>query len=1315
VKPNNNVKPTDVSMKQATNMIRRLRLRRERPFLNKLKIQGLLRSDVVKEATNYKDTEADFILKLRRMSISNAQRRGFIKRMDRDNLKQLEAEAQLQSDETNKVVTNNEEKIKIILATLPYIDEADKLTFQKRAKDGTSTIEKLINEAKKLNEKKRANFIVSQKKKFLQLISNIKLSNTDKASLQQIIDDKTNLNSLKVKAEKLYQKKVNENKNVMKQNLAAFMTPLSITQNYKNEIMSRFNRGENPFQLRREAKKRSDNTKTSESKTKKRDTNGVQLRSFLTSLKISQNYKNELISRFNKGENVTQLRSEAKKRDTNARKGEKLTQNVQEISKITSAMNLNIDLTRVENNTDLGTVKARILGAGKDKLRERAKPVESSSLLRTIDKLSSVKQLVPFKNRINTLITRQKMLNNQNVLQRKTTLKKFITNNTILPQNRKTAFIRRVDTNNNLDELRKEIDTEIRQQQMNQLKTYLNQLNVNSDKYMTEFRNTNISFSNIKSKIDKEVTMKGDLKSKKNILAAKIRDAKVYDVDFKNINTNVNTLTTIEDVNNLNTRVDSIVQGIVNAGKNALSNKIVESDLEINLTNVKTLKNLKNIRERIEKNISSKRSEISNYMKKMDFNNQQIKTVLNRKASITDSKQMANKMQLEKKRLELTKLLDEKSIPVPVRKQFYDKLNKNANVGAIGRDANNFMKNRNKNSKNVEELVKTYTLDEPRKIKLLNLWKTYDMTINAFKNEAKKMSNEYTKEKGDELRRYLSIDLKLEPNVTETIMKDYVLDPTNIQKYKNRGKTMKTISANRARIAERIRKAREVNGLNLKFSVNVKSENNVKSLNKKINQAYVGKQKKNLARRALNENVNISREINNVKTANNLKKLTGTLEQRIARKKQDELKKFQNLVKNMNTVNRNRYVQQYKNNSITFENVVKIKEEERKRKENREKEKNALRTYMNKLSNRRKKMYLAQINKPNTNLGPLKPLINANLALEARQREVLTKFPGKNGDWKSIIEDSKTIKNLNAIDRDLNKRIELRDEINVSQISEREKRDLMNKVMQYKADIKQVRENFVNKAIPKVTGPLVSGIINKAIRENKAATTIQAGFRGKKGRNAARRAILNKAPVAETFVPETNFKDQKFKVSNLNPLSNRSSAISAINRLKKISQKTKTIYKGQINRAQSNSEVENIKTRATRNDNAIRAREEEAKLKKKTEEAEAVRKKAEAAKMKKAEAMKRVMNASNAYVAAKKAVNVRAAAEQAAESAKEKLRRNAERKATMGEKSSYQAKINSRNFKIPKNRKKLFTSRIQRATTLGQVLKAYDNAEKERL
>ena len=77
------------------------------------------------------------------------------------------------------------------------------------------------------------------------------------------------------------------------------------------------------------------------------------------------------------------------------------------------------------------------------------------------------------------------------------------------------------------------------------------------------------------------------------------------------------------------------------------------------------------------------------------------------------------------------------------------------------------------------------------------------------------------------------------------------------------------------------------------------------------------------------------------------------------------------------------------------------------------------------------------------------------------------------------------------------------------------------------------------------------------------------------------------------------------------------------------------------------------------------------------------------------------------------AAAVRKSAEGAAEAAKEKLRKNAVKRATMTNKSSYQAKINSRNFKIPKNRKKIYTSRIQRATTMGQILKAYENAQDE--
>ena len=185
---------------------------------------------------------------------------------------------------------------------------------------------------------------------------------------------------------------------------------------------------------------------------------------------------------------------------------------------------------------------------------------------------------------------------------------------------------------------------------------------------------------------------------------------------------------------------------------------------------------------------------------------------------------------------------------------------------------------------------------------------------------------------------------------------------------------------------------------------------------------------------------------------------------------------------------------------------------------------------------------------------------------------------------------------------------------------------------------------------------------------------------------------------------------------------NKKPLISVINSLKQLPRNKKTIFKGRLNSAFKNQNLNKMK--AIRNE-AIAANKEIqnqlAKQKKLKEEAKEAQRKKEAereAKKKTANNMKRQLNAANnilrlANKALTKKEATRKAAEGAAEAAKQKLRRNAEKKATLSNKSSYQAKINSRNFKIPKNRKKIFTSRIQKATTVGQVLKAYNNAQKE--
>ena len=418
-------------------------------------------------------------------------------------------------------------------------------------------------------------------------------------------------------------------------------------------------------------------------------------------------------------------------------------------------------------------------------------------------------------------------------------------------------------------------------------------------------------------------------------------------------------------------------------------------------------------------------------------------------------------------------------------------------------------------------------------------------------------------------------------------------------------------------------------------------------------------------------------------------------------------------------------------------------------------------------------------------------------------------FIGGIGRWAAPIRNAKTENDINKLNTNLNERIKLKREIRGNRnLNKREKDKIISNIMKFDVKISNLKkkyENERNKKISNTTGPLVKGILNKAVANNKRGS-FNGGLRlgnnnnniypnsnsnnnvnnKKKMRLGGRAAEQNMKPNP-TFEPNmTNnptFENNKPKITN----ENKKPLISAINSLKQLPKNKKNVFKGQLNSAFKNQNLNKMK--AIRNE-AIAANKviqnqlaeekrlkEEAKEAKRKEEAEKVAaKKAEREAKKKANALKAVENAANAYVAARKPkpsfkalvqknkerrvmnavktaaqktalsqatgaervqlakklaprtqanvrksnnaskifkTNVRKAAEGAAESAKEKLRKNAEKRATMTNKSSYQAKINSRNFKIPKNRKKIFTSRIQRATTLGQVLKAYENAQKE--
>ena len=387
------------------------------------------------------------------------------------------------------------------------------------------------------------------------------------------------------------------------------------------------------------------------------------------------------------------------------------------------------------------------------------------------------------------------------------------------------------------------------------------------------------------------------------------------------------------------------------------------------------------------------------------------------------------------------------------------------------------------------------------------------------------------------------------------------------------------------------------------------------------------------------------------------------------------------------------------------------------------------------------------------------------------------------GRWNTAIKNAKTLKELNNLNKNLNNRIKLRNEIKKSVLTRDEQSEYAKLVMKFNQKTANTRkrfENGVNKKISNTTGPLVKGILNKVVKNNNNRGSFNGGLR--LGNNIYPNSNSNNNIKKPNMKPNPTFEPNMTNNPTFEKLTNENKKplISAINSLKKLPQNKKTMFKGQLNRAFKNqnlNKMKAIRNEAVAANKEVLAEEKRLKEAKRKEEAEKeAAKKAEREAKKKANALKAVENAANAYVAARKPkpsfkalvqknkerrvvnavktaaqktalsqatgaervqlakklaprtqanvkkssnaskifkTNVRKAAEGAAESAKEKLRKNAEKKATMMNKSSYQAKINSRNFKIPKNRKKIFTSRIQRATTLGQVLKAYENAQKE--
>ena len=349
-------------------------------------------------------------------------------------------------------------------------------------------------------------------------------------------------------------------------------------------------------------------------------------------------------------------------------------------------------------------------------------------------------------------------------------------------------------------------------------------------------------------------------------------------------------------------------------------------------------------------------------------------------------------------------------------------------------------------------------------------------------------------------------------------------------------------------------------------------------------------------------------------------------------------------------------------------------------------------------------------------------------------------FIGGIGRWAAPIRNAKTENNINKLNTNLNERIKLKREIRGNRnLNKREKDKIISNIMKFDVKISNLKkkyENERNKKISNTTGPLVKGILNKVVANNKRGSFnggLRLGNNNNNIINGKPKPIYNNNSNSNnntnkinmkpnpTFEPNmTNnptFENNKPKITN----ENKKPLISTINSLKQLPQNKKTIFKGRINSAFKNQNLNKMK--AIRNE-AIAANKtiqnqlaEEKRLKEEAKEAQrkkeaenAARRKAEReAKKKAANNMKRQLNAAN---------NILNLANKA-------LKKKENNKApTLMERGSYTSKINTQMKKLAKGttnrvredwekKKRTFKGRITRAATIGQVKKAYENAKEE--
>ena len=981
----------NISLDLATAQIKQLGLKREQKFLSKLEAGGVQRKRVIAEAEQAKQEENELVSFLEGLNLNNTNRNTFVRRMTTDDFKQIKSEAQIKAGKNGMT---NEQKMSTFLESLT-MNNANKNSFMRRVREEGSNVNALIEEAKSLVSSQKNARISKKKEEFQAMITNLKLNNSDKNALMNQIENTTNLNTMKNRAQKLVEQRMAEKKEQIASNLASFLTPLKINQSNKNTFLRRFkNENANINSIKSEAlalEKLALNIKNTNAISNKKQ----KLQEVLNKTKLSNVNKDSFLNRLNnKNANMNTIIKEIKALNTVLQQKDKNSfvkflnelglDNADKSAMISKYESKTLTINALQNNAR--ALKKAKVNQKKSLNRKMLKDyLESVSLSNDVKANierrfnSNEANLNTLRSEINGLIKKAK---NTKLAENK---QKFVTNvrSTILSPNDQNVFIRRLNTNNvNIPSMRLEV---------NQMVAKMIEKQKSRDRYELEEYMKTIGLSNtnrnsILGKFDanNKLTVESIKKEANAMLQLRKQEQRGTDVDILSVHAKKLGL----PQKNINSLVSQLE-------RESLNSLIAQAN-------------------RMSKNVRDKRTrerdELYQYINKLNMNVANRNAIMNKfnttNATVNRLKNEAGEIQKSRrseKRSSLREFLDTLELSNSNKRGILNKFNANQSVSlnALRTNAAELVKQR-KNKKQLAsrlELVKhlnTLDLSESNKGKILKNFNGKVANLNTLKNRASQISAQ--RKELSNLIRELGI------NGTE-LLKRFDNKVSSLNNLKANAKKMrnliqaKSVSNKKDRLRDYMKNTRLTNTNKQSFINRVEVDTNIEPIKREI------------------------QELNTVLKGKNTE---------LARKK-SELSIYLNGLSNLTpdertmlmkkVVNANTNINSIKNEGQRLNQSVKKKRLEAE-KAKREKEVKNLSNKLNTLSNLTNENRKAFLNKFNTN-GAQRVIENAStlnanrkeMKREQKKAEEEAKRKARNKITKNVITELRGLTNLKRENR----------------------------------------------------------------------------------------------------------------------------------------------------------------------------------------------------------------------------------------------------------------------------------------------------------